>query len=326
MLPMPLPHPLITSDSKSHRLPLRSHLWWGISLMVALALASCGATNQANRAKIASQGMPMTAAAPPADTPPTDKEATNASNTSNKLPPSRPQLIKSAQIAIQVKSIEETTKHVNSLVQQHQGDILELQDWRSGSDEIYQSVFIKLRVPQEKLDLLLDAMAQLGTVRSRAIKSEDVSTQIVDLQARLKNLRQTEAQLQNILQQTGAVGDVLKVTQELSRVRESIEQLDATVTNLKNQVSYSTVEVRLSDTVVKPVPQRDLGSQVQDTWQSATNAVTGFSVGLLKLSVWLLVFAPYWLVPLGLFLYWRSRRLKSKPSKPQNPDIDIIEI
>ncbi|MEI6430108.1 MAG: DUF4349 domain-containing protein [Pseudanabaena sp. ELA607] len=312
----------------SHRIqPIRRGLWWGFGLIATLALASCGAINQANKAKGNSPELGMPAAAPAAveGNTSSNKEAPSA-----KIPPSRPQLIKSAQITLQVKSIEDSLKAVNLLSQKTEGDILELQDLRSGSDEIYQTVFIKMRVPQEKLEMTLDAIAQLGTVRNRSIKAEDVSSQLVDLQARLKNLRQTEVQLQNILQQTGSVGDVLKVTQELSRVRESIEQLDATVTNLKSQVAYSTIEVRLSDTVIKPAPQRDLGSQVQDTWQSATNAVAGFSLGLLKLSLWLLVFAPYWLVPLGLTWYWRSRHRKSqqndRSNTPKEPDIDIIEM
>jgi len=337
MLPIqPIPFPL-THHCGNRRLQslgfrrFGSSLWWGISLTVTLAVASCS-SSLPNKSQSRAGNPAMTAAVPAApvsveENAIASKEASGKDALGNKPPQSRPQLIKSAQITLQVKSIEETMQNVNLLVQKYQGDILELQDWRSGSDEIYQSVSIKLRVPQERLDVLLEAMAQLGTVRNRAIKAEDVSTQLVDLQARLKNLRQTETQLQNILQQTGSVGDVLKVTQELSRVRESIEQLDATVTNLKNQVAYSTVEVRLSDTVVKPVSQRDLGSQVQDTWQSATNAVSGFSVGLLKLSVWLLVFAPYWLVPLGVLLYWRSRRLKARlNSSAQQPDVDIIEM
>lgn len=336
LIPFPLTHHCGNRRLQSLRFRrFGAGLWWGISLTVTLALGSCS-SSMPNKSQSRAGNPAMTAAVPaaPAVVPVSGEENATASKEAsgkdalgNKPPQSRPQLIKSAQITLQVKSIEETMKNVNLLVQKYQGDILELQDWRSGSDEIYQSISIKLRVPQERLDVILEAMAQLGTVRNRAIKAEDVSTQLVDLQARLKNLRQTETQLQNILQQTGSVGDVLKVTQELSRVRESIEQLDATVTNLKNQVAYSTVELRLSDTVVKPTPQRDLGSQVQDTWQSATNAVSGFSVGLLKLSVWLLVFAPYWLVPLGVLLYWRSRRRKAQlNSPPKEPDLDIIEM
>ncbi|TYQ29094.1 DUF4349 domain-containing protein [Pseudanabaena sp. UWO311] len=231
----------------------------------------------------------------------------------------RPLLIKSAEISLQVKSIEEVTKAISALIKQQQGDILELQDFRSGNSDMEQSVFLRLRVPQERLDLMIDAIAQLGIVKGRAIKAEDVSTQLVDLQARLKNLRQTEVQLQGILQQTGSVGDVLKVTQELSRVREEIEQIDAQFTNLKNQVAYSTIQVRLLSAISTIAPQSDLGTQLQNTWNSAANSFTVVSIGLLKLAIWLLVYCPYWLIPLAIYLFLRHRhRQLAQASKPDS--------
>lgn len=191
-------------------------------MLTAIALASC-ASSLSNKASAPANLADLPEQAPNADFATPAKAA---------IP--RPQLIKSADISIQVKSIEDTTKAISDLVKQQQGDILELQDFRTGSYGIAQSVSLKLRIPQERLDSVLETIAQLGIVKGRSLKAEDVSNQLVDLQARLKNLRQTELQLQEILKQTGSVGDVLKVTQELSRVREMIEQIDAQLTNLKN--------------------------------------------------------------------------------------------
>jgi myosin heavy subunit len=265
-----------------------------VSLIAAIALASCASSLKApsSAPNLASQS----------------EQAANPNAPAAKEVAPRPQLIKSAEISLQVKSIEESTKAVSALIKQQQGDILELNDFRSGNSGIAQSVFLKLRVPQEKLDAVVEAIAQLGIVKGRSLKAEDVSNQLVDLQARLKNLRQTEVQLQGILQQTGSVGDVLKVTQELSRVREAIEQIEAQLTNLKNQVAYSTIQVTLGSEIALIQPQSDLGTQLQNTWNSATNSLTVVSVGLLKLSIWLLVYCPYWLVPLAIYLFLRRRR------------------
>ncbi len=265
-----------------------------VSLLAAIALASCASSLKAP------SSAPNLASQP--------EQAANPNATAAKEVAPRPQLIKSAEISLQVKSIEESTKAVSALIKQQQGDILELNDFRSGNSGIAQSVFLKLRVPQEKLDAVVEAIAQLGIVKGRSLKAEDVSNQLVDLQARLKNFRQTEVQLQGILQQTGSVGDVLKVTQELSRVREAIEQIDAQLTNLKNQVVYSTIQVNLGSEIAIIQPQSDLGTQLQNTWNSATNSLTVVSVGLLKLSIWLLVYCPYWLVPLAIYLFLRRRR------------------
>ncbi len=274
-----------------------------VSMLAVIALASCASSLKA-----------------PSSAPNLVSKPEQASTTApaKEVVP-RPLLIKSAEISLQVKSIEEGTKAISALIKQQQGDILELQDFRSGNSDMEQSVFLRLRVPQERLDLMIDAIAQLGIVKGRAIKAEDVSTQLVDLQARLKNLRQTEVQLQGILQQTGSVGDVLKVTQELSRVREEIEQIDAQFTNLKNQVAYSTIQVRLLSAIATIAPQSDLGTQLQNTWNSAANSFTVVSIGLLKLAIWLLVYCPYWLIPLAIYLFLRHRhRQLAQASKPDS--------
>jgi hypothetical protein len=279
-------------------------------MLTAIALASC-ASSLPNKASA-----PANLAALPEQAPNAADSATPA-----KAAIPRPQLIKSADISIQVKSIEDTTKAISDLVKQQQGDILELQDFRSGNSGIAQSVSLKLRIPQERLDSVLETIAQLGIVKGRSLKAEDVSNQLVDLQARLKNLRQTELQLQEILKQTGSVGDVLKVTQELSRVREMIEQIDAQLTNLKNQVAYSTIHVTLSSAIATIPPQSDLGTQIQNTWNSATSSLVGVSISLLKLAIWLLVYCPYWLIPLAIYLFLRRRR-RQLP-QVQKPDSDV---
>ncbi|WP_271253893.1 DUF4349 domain-containing protein [Pseudanabaena sp. Chao 1811] len=281
-----------------------------LSMVIAIALASC-ASSLPNKSSAPANltVLPEQAQAPNAD-----------SATPAKAAVPRPQLIKSADISIQVKSIEETTKAISDLVKQQQGDILELQDFRTGSYDIAQSVSLKLRIPQERLDAVLETIAQLGIVKGRSLKAEDVSNQLVDLQARLKNLRQTELQLQEILKQTGSVGDVLKVTQELSRVREMIEQIDAQLTNLKNQVAYSTIQVTLSSAIATIPPQSDLGTQIQNTWNSATSSLVGVSIGLLKLAIWLLVYCPYWLIPLTIYLFLRRRRRQLPPVQKPDPE------
>ncbi len=276
-----------------------------LGMILTIALASCAST-LTNKA--------------PADIAALPEQAAISASTA-KEPALRPQLIKSAEISLQVKSIEESTKAIASLVKQQQGDILELNDFRLDNSGITQSVFLKLRIPQERLDMAIEAIAQLGIVKGRSLKAEDVSNQLVDLQARLKNSRQTEVQLQEILKQTGSVGDVLKVTQELSRVREAIEQIDAQLTNLKNQVAYSTIQVNLSSAIASIPPQSDLGTQLQNTWNSSTNSLIGVSVGLLKLSIWLLVYCPYWLIPLAGFLFLRRRRRQL--AQTQKPDSTV---
>ena len=209
------------------------------------------------------------------------------------------------------------------LLENSRGDILGLQDELPANPSQRQMASMELRIPQAKLDATLDRLAQLGNVQSRSIQAQDVSNQLVDSQARLRNLRKSEEQVLKILNRTGSVADVLKVTQELSNIRASIEQIDAQLQQLKNQVAYSTVRLTLEDAIASSTRQLPLGERLQDSWSHSTRAVQELTVGLMSLGIWLLAFSPYFI---GLFLLgFAGKRLlfhRRPTATPATPPAD----
>lgn len=144
------------------------------------------------------------------------------------------------------------------------------------------------------------------------ITAEDVGDRLVDFQARLTNLRKTEANLQKIMDRAGSVRDVLTVAQELSNVRQSIEQIDAQLKNLQNQVAYSTITLNLKAAMFSTSPQPALGLQIQETWNNSTYSFSTFTVSLLKLGIWLIVYSPYLLIlAAGVYSFTRWRRTQT---------------
>lgn len=219
----------------------------------------------------------------------------------------RPQLIKRATIFLDVTSIEEGLAQVREIVQVHQGDVLSMDDMGDRTRRIN----FTLRVPQSKLDVTLDALIQLGTVRSRSIYTEDVSSQLVDIQARLKNARKSEAALQEIMSRSGKVSEVLEVARELSNVRQGIEQMAAQQKNLQTQVQYSTINLTLQSAITLSPNKPAFSSQLANSWESATFSVREFTTDLLQLGLWLLAYSPYLAVVLcGAVIARRVRRAR----------------
>jgi hypothetical protein len=162
------------------------------------------------------------------------------------------------------------------------------------------------------LEESLDDLRGLGEVKQQSISAEDVSTQLVDLQARLRNLRKSEEALLEIMERSGSISDVLAVNQQLSSVREQIERHDAQVKTLENQIAYSTVSLTLSSPRTL-VPQDTIAETLTQTWPSATGSVRKLSVGMLKLLIWSLVFSPYLgvLLLLGRVVQFSRRQHRS---------------
>ncbi len=211
----------------------------------------------------------------------------------------RPQLIKKADLSLDVESVDESFRKVREIVNAQQGDVLSLDD--RGGDEVEgiarnrRQIRFEMRVPADNLDGTLDALTELGEVRDRSITTEDVSAQLVDIQARVSNSRKSEAALQEIMSRSGDIADVLEVSRELSQVRQEIEQMAARQESLKAQVRYSIIRLSLesvvapSDVSSKPAFSRQIGS----SWKSATSSVGDFTTDLLQLGIWLLAYSPY---------------------------------
>lgn len=240
-------------------------------------------------------------------------------------PRKQPQLIKTARMVLKVETVDDAVKSISKVVKEQQGDILRLQDELPANRSRRQTASMELRVPQDKLDVTLDRLTQLGEVQSRSIQAEDVSNQLVDFQARLRNLRKSEEQVLKILDRSGSVADVLKVTQELSNIRASIEQIDAQLQRLQNQVAYSTVNLTLEDAIASSSRQPAISGRLQDSWTHSTRAMQELTVGLLSLGVWLLAFSPYFI---GLFVLGFAgkrllfRRSSPAPVNPTSPPAD----
>ncbi|NEP16761.1 MAG: DUF4349 domain-containing protein [Leptolyngbya sp. SIO4C1] len=222
--------------------------------------------------------------------------------------PSQPQLIRRANLLLTVESVDSALEQTAQIVQAQQGSILDLQDQQPEAGR-HRSAYLRLQVPQANLEATLTALADLGTVEQRSITAEDVSDQLVDLQARLKNLRQSEAALQKIMERSGSIADVLEVSRELSTVREQIEQLAARQKALQTRVSYSVIELNLESAIATATPGRPLGEKVSNTWQQATQSVGDFTVGLMQIGLWLLAYSPYLaIVAIAAALAYRLRR------------------
>ncbi|HAG85328.1 MAG TPA: DUF4349 domain-containing protein [Cyanobacteria bacterium UBA12227] len=287
------------------------------TLLGSLVLASCGAPDNLDVSQ--QLAMPNPAAAPEGGKAETSN-APDSSQPTNKVPQSSPQLVKTAEISLLVNSIDEALEESSKIVQQQQGDVLGLQDDKPQNSNRRETASMQIRVPQNKLDPTLNALAQLGIVQRRHLTAEDVSTQLVDFQARLRNLRQTESSLLKIMERSGSISDVLKVAQELSNVRQSIEQIDAQLKSLTNRVAYSTITLQLEAAVATPTSRQPLGSRMGNTWNNATQSVTDFTTNLVRLLIWLVAYSPY-LVVLGVvswLIYTQRKKHHPHPTIPSS--------
>jgi hypothetical protein len=113
---------------------------------------------------------------------------------------------------------------------------------------------ITYRIPvdrwEDALDLLRGLTGNGGKVIGENTNAVEVTGAVVDLEARIKNLRASEAALQGISARATRISDVLEVEAQLTNVRGQIEQLTAQLKQLTDQAAYATLTVSFSAPVV----------------------------------------------------------------------------
>jgi archaellum component FlaC len=282
------------------------------SVLGGIVLSSCAAANNAGSETMSMPQNSSNSLNQIAATIPATADTANEVASKIKAPaPVKSQLIKKATMSLVVESIDKSINEVTQIIDKQQGDLIKLAQNQPKDEFARSTASIQLRVPQTSLDNTLTQLAKLGIVKNRSITAEDVGDRIVDFQAQLVNLRKTETNLQKIMDKAGSVRDTLSVSQELSNVRDSIERIGAQLKNLQNQVSYSTISLNLEAAVSTKNPQRGFGLQVQETWNKSTNSVGKFSMGLLKLAIWLMAYSPYvFILAFGIYGFnrWRSAK------------------
>jgi len=299
---------------------VKPQIAWVVGLMSVAALVGCsGVPTGISSDEMAAQELEIAGSAEsaPAESSGSDRSAsipTGDFPTTNFQ--SSTKLIKHATLQVAIDDMDPAIAAVSDILAQYQGDLLQLSDADSQGQE-YRQMNLQLRVPQANLEAALTALRSLGTVETQSISAEDVSTQLVDLQARVRNLRKSEESLLEIMERSGSIAEVLEVSRELSTVREAIERHEAQVNNLQNRVAYSTISLTLVSTQTLESPASPVGETLSQTWQTASSSMRALSVALLQLSLWLLAFSPY----IGILVLsgWAGRRYWQRQRSPETP-------
>lgn len=180
---------------------------------------------------------------------------------------------------------------------------------------------VTFRVPAAQWDDALTAMRALGSeVLLEHSTTEDVTGQVVDLGARIRNLQVTEEALQSIMDRATVIKDVLTVQAELTTVRGRIEQLASEKAHLEEQAAYSTLAVTF---VLEPAPvlvEQQAGYDPATEVDAASASLVGILQRLATAGIW---FGIVWLPVLaalaivGGIAFLVARRLRGAAAGAQ---------
>jgi Domain of unknown function (DUF4349) len=305
--------------------PVRTPLLLAL-LVVAAILAACGAQGGDAGAPgfDGDLGRTLVEGAPIEETEGGDADATVGGGPEPGVPnalPADQRIIKTGEVAIEVETVSTALARVRALAVELGGYV---GDSQAGT--LDQSATLTLRIPATRFGDALVALHELdGEVIAEATREQDVTSQIVDLEARIANLEASEASYRLLLDRAERIEDVLAVQSRLDEVRGQIEQLKAQLENVSGQADLSTLTVTL---IPRPQPiatqseNWDPGAELNKALASLVGLGQGIANGVIWfVIVWvpiLLILAILALVALRGVLELRRRIPMSAVERP-NP-------
>lgn len=220
---------------------------------------------------------------------------------------------------IRIGSIDLEVKDVPTALRMARDAIVALGGYVGGSNtsnfDDQPRAQITYRIPtdhwEDALDMLRNLNGQTTKVVTEQTEAFDVTGQVIDIEARIRNLRASETALQRIAEEAVRIADVLEVEARLTDLRGQIEQLTAQLEGLNDRATYAT----LTATFTTPVIAVEAASkewQPSTTVDEAAASLISILQGLATAGIWLLIVWVPVLLVLGLLVglgIWIARRL-----------------
>lgn len=231
-------------------------------------------------------------------------------------------LVRTVDLEIEVRDPEKVSAEVQGLAGRLGGYVAGVDARRQEDGTLYSRM--TLRVPVERLDEALSAIKKLAVrVEREQQQVEDVTDRFIDLEARLRTLRATEAELQALLaesrQKARKVEEIMAVYRELTEIRSQIEQIEGQRNALDKLATLSTINLVLYPSEgAKPVA--DGAWRPGETVRASIRTLVAILRGLGTLAIYLVVvFLPLALL-LGLVI-WLVKRIwrRVRPADPGPP-------
>lgn len=220
------------------------------------------------------------------------------------------QVVRRAELSVRVKSVEAAEKQVRTAVDAVRGYLDSATSSDLASDN--PKMDLTVRIPVESFDDFLAKVESFGVRLSKTVSSEDVTTQLVDLEARGKTLAAQEDTIRAMLRQARSLNTVIELQDKLTEIRTTIESLAAERKALGGLATLSTVKIHFEQGSQPVAPSKDPDWLAQ-SWGEASSTLGGIGRTAVVAGIWLFTFCPIW-IPILWVVHYAYRTSKVKNS------------
>ncbi|WP_430780807.1 DUF4349 domain-containing protein [Actinoplanes sp. G11-F43] len=176
---------------------------------------------------------------------------------------------------------------------------------------------IQLRIPADKFNSVVDQVGKLGKEENRGINTEDVTEQVVDLDARIAVQKARLESGKRLLAEAKSLDDLVMLEREVASRESDLASLEGKKRRLDDLTALSTITVVLLD----PEAVRDAGDDEPAGFLGGLAG--GWNALLISMGVLLTVLGALlpWMIAIGVpaWLILQGVRRYRRRTAPANP-------
>ncbi len=229
-------------------------------------------------------------------------ESTNLENTvaSNR------KLIRRVSMNVETQDFTQLTQYIENKVNEL-GGYMEQSDVYGGSYEYdtRRTAHYTVRVPVEKLDVLVGAVAEQGNVTNKNESATDVTLSYVDTKSRKEANEVEYERLMELLKQAEDIDTIVALESRLTTVRYEIQSLESQLRTYDNLVDFATIEISVTEVVVYTPIEPEKKTDLERMTEGFVNSIENILYDIKEFAIDFVIALPYlilWAVIIGIIV------------------------
>ncbi|HVF19696.1 MAG TPA: DUF4349 domain-containing protein [Mycobacteriales bacterium] len=136
---------------------------------------------------------------------------------------------------------------------------------------------LTFKVPPAQFSRLLTSLGRLGKPVGQTVTSEDVTEQLVDLEARLRTAKASADRVRALLSRAGSITEIVTLEREVAAREAEVESMQARLRSLDGRVEEATLTLLLTadgDSLAEPDDDRGFFAGLRGGWDAFTKSAS----------------------------------------------------
>ncbi len=239
-----------------------------------------------------------------------EKSEKNDSSEQSKANIDLEKIIYSGSVTVYTEDFQKTLSALDEMVKSNQG-FVESSNFNDsnaaeGNSSDYTSHYsyeATIRIPSEQFQKVIDSVGELGKASNKTTQAENVTQEYRDSQAELEVY---QAQRERYMEQLKSVKDdnvALSLQEKILQLDTQIAKIKSRLTNMDNQVNYSTIHVSVQEyTMYEEEQEKTFFKELKDVLKEAVENIGDMTLVIIRfVTIWLFRIIVYGILAIIIF-------------------------